>query len=208
MTATMLIDQTHISHVWHALGGDDIRHRRGQAWWRRGDGWSVSLDDEHGRWYDRRDGIGGGILDLIVHVRGGTRGEALRWLADWRCVRLDGDAPLSSIDRRRYAQARRDAPELARVAGLWYAERREALERAKADALANGDDAALEVAAREHYLLGLLSGAGIVRVYLHARQIDPAGAASLVAAGETWARVSEALVTLVIARWARDPEAA
>jgi len=46
-----------------------------------------------GRWArqvcDHRDGLGGGILDLIQQVRGGSRGEALRWLADMRGFTLD-----------------------------------------------------------------------------------------------------------------------
>jgi hypothetical protein len=211
MTSAQLIEQTRITDVWKWLGGCEIRRGRAQAFWRKdADGWSVSLSDENCTWYDHRDGIGSGILDLIVRVRGGTRGEALRWLADWRCVRLDGDAPLSFTDRHRYAQARRDAPELARKAGLWYAERREDLERLKADAVACGDHAALASAAREHSRLTTLrpDGAAIIREYLRARRADPEGTAALVAEGERWARVSEALVTLLIARWARDPEAA
>jgi hypothetical protein len=170
-------------------------------------GFNVSINDEIGAWHDFVTGAGGGELALICHVRDGSRAEALGWLASMLGVTLDS-RPLSRTDRQRYAQALQDAPELARVAGLWYTERREDLERRKAQALSREDWAALETAAREHYLLGILSGAGIVRVYLRARQVDPAGTAALVAEGERWARVSEALVTLLIAHSVPDPEAA
>jgi hypothetical protein len=101
----------------------------------RGDGWSVSLDDGRGVWWDHRDSVGGGVLSLIQHARGGTRLDAVRWLAEWRGVALDGDSTLSPQERRRYAQARQHAAQLARVAGLWWRERREEMERTKANAL-------------------------------------------------------------------------
>jgi hypothetical protein len=199
MTAAQLIAQTSIVAVWGWLAGGEIRRGRAQAFWRKGaDSWSVSLDDEYRRWYDHRDGTGGGILALIQHVRGGSRAEALRWLADHRGITLDGDAPPSPAERRRYAQARRDAPELARAAGLWWTERREALERAKADALERDDGAALKAAAREHYLLGLLSSGGVVRAYLHARAADPSGTAALVAEGAEWERMARYIVARLI----------
>jgi hypothetical protein len=89
MTATEVVRHTTISRVWRALGGGEIRRSRGQAWWRQGDGWNVALRDDQGQWFDHRDQVGGGVLDLIRHVRGGSRGDALRWLADWECLPLD-----------------------------------------------------------------------------------------------------------------------
>jgi hypothetical protein len=202
MTAADVVSGVRIADVWRALGGGELRHGRGRAWWRNGDGYSVALDEARDRWFDHRDGGGGGVLGLIQHVRGGSRADAVRWLADWRCVRLDGDAPPSPADRRRHAQAQRDAPELAGAAGIWWTERKEALERAKADALARGDDPALAAAAREHYRLGTLrqDGAAIIREYLRARRADPESTAALLAEGEGWKRISEALVTIFIAR--------
>jgi len=90
MTAAQtILSGTSIVEVWHALGGGEIRHGRGQAFWRGGDGWSASIDDNRGLWFDHRDCVGGGILDLIQHVRGGTRVEALQWLGTLAGVRLD-----------------------------------------------------------------------------------------------------------------------
>jgi hypothetical protein len=210
MTAAQLIEQSSITHVWRVLGGGDLRRGRGRAWWRRGDGWSVSLDEEHGRWFDHRDGIGGGVLDLVAHVRSGTLGDALRWLAEMRGVTLDGNKRLSREERRRFAQAHQIAPELARAAEVWYIERREELETAKAHALACEDFAALAEAAREHHRLNHLKsdGAAIIRAYLRSQQTDPTGTAALVTQGCDWRKASEALLNLLIARWARDADAA
>jgi hypothetical protein len=205
MTGAQLIDQTRITHVWRALGGGEIRHGRGRAFWREGDGYNVAINDKIGAWHDFVTDDKGGKLALIRYVRGGTKSEAVRWLADMRGVTLD-NAPLSMADKRRYAQARERAPELARAAEIWFIERREELERVKARALAREDWAALEAAAREHHRLSRLDGAAIIREYLRARRADPAGTAALVAEGETWARLSEALVTALIARWAREAD--
>jgi hypothetical protein len=75
------------------LGGGELRSGRGRAWWRNGDGWSVSVDAQRGMCYDHRDGIGGGVLDLVMHVQGGTRGDALRAVADMAGVTLDDGSP-------------------------------------------------------------------------------------------------------------------
>jgi hypothetical protein len=71
----------------------------------------VSVDDRRHGWYDHRDGIGGGVLDLVVHVRGCTRRDALRWLADSMGAVLD-DRPLGRMPPLEYAEViriRRDA---------------------------------------------------------------------------------------------------
>lgn len=188
------------------LDGGDIRHGRGQAFWRRGaDGWSVSLNNDRGTWFDHRDGTGGGKLKLIQHVRGGSKAEARRWLANMCGIVLDS-TPLSQVDKRRYTQARQDAPTLRREAEIWFIERREELEQAKADALAREDLVALEAAAREHYRLSRLraDGVAIVREYLHAQQDAPEHTSALMQEGEHWRNVSKALVNLVIVRWARE----
>jgi len=106
-----VLSHVRISDVWRALGGAELRRGRGRAWWRNGDGWSVSVDDRCGCWHDHRDGIGGGVLDLVAHVRGGTRQDALRWLAELTGSPLDDIAPCR-ISGRDFAEAervRRDA---------------------------------------------------------------------------------------------------
>ncbi len=104
--------------VWLALGGGPLRHGRGRAWWRDGDGYSVSLDDSRGVWHDFVTGEGGGILDLVVRVRGGGRADALRWCAELAGIPLD-DKPLSAADRTRWAAERRELERELPNALLW-----------------------------------------------------------------------------------------
>ena len=109
-----------ISAIWQALGGDTPRRGRAPAFYRKGDNpGAVSLNDEKGCWYDFVTG-GGGVLNLVRRVRGGSRKEALRWLSE-----LVG-APLeerSLRERKAYAVRRAavqlEATQLARDASDW-----------------------------------------------------------------------------------------
>lgn len=105
-SAPEILAHVKISEVWAALGGGELRHGRGRAWWREGDGFNVSMDDARGVWFDHRDGAGGGVLDLVQHVRGGSRADALRWCAELAGIPLS-DEPLSAEDRARWAKERR-----------------------------------------------------------------------------------------------------
>ena len=108
-TAADLVRAVPISEVWQMLGGRPIRHGRGQAFWRNGDGWNVSLDDDRGVWHDYRDQVGGGVLDLVAHINGGTRADALKWLADVTGTPLDDRPPDPEAKAARAALAR-DTP--------------------------------------------------------------------------------------------------
>ena len=119
MTARDLIDRASIQNVWEALGGGPLRHGRGAAWWRDGDGDNIALDESKGCWYDHAHGKGGGILDLIQTVLGSDRRDAVRWLADHRSVNLDNDRPLTRDEKRRYAQRRSHAESKARNLTKW-----------------------------------------------------------------------------------------
>ena len=120
-----IISRRPITEVWGELGGDPPRRGRARAFQRNGDNpFAVSLNDAKGCWFDHRDGVGGGVLDLIQHVRGGNRRSALRWLAELNGVRLD-DHPLTGVERRRYARQRAEASELA----AWKVQLVEALKR-------------------------------------------------------------------------------
>jgi hypothetical protein len=205
MTGGRIIEQVPITQIWALLGGGKIRHGRGQGFYREGaDGWSVSIDNERGRWYDHRDNVGGGKLALIQHIRGGSRGEALKWLADMMGIELDGNTPLSPERRQRYARARHDAPELARVATLWHAERRAELDELKREALERDDMPALMAAAQENHLLTILAAEGIVRAFFDAKRKWPEHTAALIADGERWAELSELAVAALIAQWHDD----
>ena len=118
MTARDLLGRTAITDVWHALGGSPLRHARGKAFWRDGDGDNVVLDGDRGVWYDHAHGKGGGILDLIQTVHGCDRRDAVRWLADHLGIGLD-DRPLTSGGRRKYTQRRAQAQVAARDLTDW-----------------------------------------------------------------------------------------
>ena len=108
-----IIDRRPITEVWGELGGDPPRRGRARAFYREGDNlFAVSLNDAKGCWFDHRDGVGGGLLDLILHVRGGNRRSALRWLAELNGIPLD-DHPLTESERREYARQRAEGLELA-----------------------------------------------------------------------------------------------
>jgi hypothetical protein len=107
-----ILSRVKISEVWRALGGPELRRTgsdayRGSGWWRGGQGLNVSLNDAKNTYNDFVSGHGGGLFDLVVLVRGGTRADALRWLADLAGVPLD-DKPLSAADRARWAAERRE----------------------------------------------------------------------------------------------------
>ena len=72
-----------IREVWAALGGGELRHGRGQAFWRGGDGYNVALDAGKGVWFDHRDNVGGDVVALVQTVRGCDFREACAWLADF-----------------------------------------------------------------------------------------------------------------------------
>ena len=121
---------TSISTVWARLGGGELRRHRGRAFWRDGDGWAVSINDEKGTWFDHRDGIGGGVLDLIQHVRGASRQDALRWLASMVGFKLD-DPPMTRqcrADWLKQQRITREAVCFASAAWVLAEERLEALE--------------------------------------------------------------------------------
>ena len=87
----MKLEYIDIMQVWTMLGGGHLRGGRGQAFWRDGKGYNVSLEPDKGAWFDHRDGVGGGILDLAVKGLG-SRQEAIKWLQD-NCG-LDAGKPM------------------------------------------------------------------------------------------------------------------
>jgi hypothetical protein len=117
MTAAAIIGSTTITAVWVGLGGDPSVHHRARAFYRDGDNpQTVLLNDAKGCWYDFRDNIGGGILDLIQRVLGCDRSTALRWLADFTGLQLD-EQPFAAKARRQYARRCARAQQLAREVG-------------------------------------------------------------------------------------------
>ena len=130
MTAHDLLDRALITEAWNSLGGGPLRHGRGKAFWRDGDGDNVVLDDNRGVWFDHSRGEGGGILDLVQTVLGCDRRNTLRWLADHLGVMLDSSRTLTRAEKRQYAQRRNRAESEARSLTVW---RRDTLSRLRAD---------------------------------------------------------------------------
>jgi hypothetical protein len=118
-----LIAQARISEVYYHLTNQNPRPSgaskfRARATWRGGDGYSVALNDNENVWYDHAAGAGGGVLDLIMAAQGGTRQEALGWLADFLGVELDSTE--FSTDARATWRAREaEVRSLLPVSRLW-----------------------------------------------------------------------------------------
>src|SRR6266849_2989186 len=93
MTAAAMLAATTISQVFVALGGDEPKHGRARSFYRDGDNrQAISLNDAKGCWYDHRDGIGGGALDLIQKVLGCDRAGALQWFSNFTGLPLEARA--------------------------------------------------------------------------------------------------------------------
>ncbi len=123
--SSQIFTRLSIGEVWAALGGGPLRHGRGRAFWRDGDGYNISLKDAKGTWYDFTAGTGGGVLDLIQLVRDCSRQDALRWLSDFAGIPLL-DRPLSREEKFAYADARA-GDERDRREARWFGRAVEAL---------------------------------------------------------------------------------
>lgn len=119
MTLRDLLDRAVITDVWTALGGGELRHGRGRAFWREGHGDNIALNETKSCFYDHAHGTGGGMLMLIETVLGCDRRAAVRWLAGHLGVTLDNDRPLTREEKRRYAQCRSHAQSAAQELTGW-----------------------------------------------------------------------------------------
>ena len=119
MTLRDLLDHTSIAKVWTALGGGELRHERGKAFWRDGAGWNIAVSEAKGVWFDHVESTGGRVLALIETVLGCDRRAAVRWLAGHLGVTLDNDRPLTREEKRRYAQCRSHAQSAAQELIGW-----------------------------------------------------------------------------------------
>jgi hypothetical protein len=130
VTAGEIVSRVRISDVWQALGGKAPKRGRAPAFWRQTKDLNVSLDDAKGAWFDFRDSTGGGVLDLVQHVRECSRQDALKWLADFAGVPLQ-DRPLTEGERREYARQRAVAEREAGALIAWRDRLARALEEAR-----------------------------------------------------------------------------
>jgi hypothetical protein len=183
--------RANIRHVWAALGGPKLRGNRGQAFWRGGDGHSVSLDPNKDVWYDFVAAQGGDVVALVETVCECRFRAAIEWLADFDGVPKAGDNS-TSFPRDHDT----DWPTDLKWARWW---------KIIAETLA---DWALEELPPWHHqrraLTRLLStirlgDAALVNEYREWRRRDPLMTAGLAHAG----RLHEARVQRRLARWIR-----
>jgi hypothetical protein len=199
-----VIERVQISDAWRALCGGKLSRGRGRAFWRNGDGFNVSIDEAKKTWYDHARCEGGGIIDLVVLVRGGSRQDALRWLADLAGVELD-DSPADPKQCAEWARERKAFERDLREARYWsrgavsLIESDLAIEKSKLfDAAAGQPDFAL-IDAYEA-ILGRVRGIGdltLVEEYRAFRSADPRTAAAFI----RWARAREQAEVRALEHW-------
>ena len=187
-SADLVIGAVSILDVWRELGGSELRRSRGRAFWRNGDGFNVGLDSTRGIWRDFATNEGGGILRLVQTVRGCSKGEAFQWVAGLAGVAL---VPSSPDRRRRYAQTRRDAAEIAKLAGWWLESRCQELEKLKG--ASNGDhgvwdEATLAAASGELFRLHQMGPSRVIAEFSRACQTESARTRELIQAGRAHQR--------------------
>jgi hypothetical protein len=118
-----ILARVKISEVYCVLTGKQPRRVGSDAWratavWRGGDGPNVSLNDTRNVWHDFATNEGGGVLDLVVRICGGSRQDALRWLADFAGVPLE-NGRLSPKERADWAEQQRRINRELPKARLW-----------------------------------------------------------------------------------------
>ena len=109
----MTLNQVGIVPVLLALGAPEPKGNRLPAWFRNGDGLSISIDTKKNCWFDFVAGRGGGIIDLVMVARDCSKSEALRWLE--QNAGLDSQR-LTHDERERRARAQRHAARVAQGA--------------------------------------------------------------------------------------------
>ena len=199
-TTDAVIGAVNIVELWRALGGCKLWRGRGRAFWRDGDGLNVGIDSQRGTWRDFATNEGGGKLKLIQTVLNCSKQDAFKWLADLAGIRLSPERAHSREERRRYAERRRDAAQVATLA-VWFLEsRREELEKQKRQC--NGVDgpwdyAAIEFVSAELWRLDQLDAAGVIAEWMTARQSDPQHTRQLEQVGQAWqAQFDRAILSL------------
>jgi hypothetical protein len=191
MNLTEIARRTDIRDVWGALGGAELRGTRGRAWWRSGDGFSVSLDARRSLWYDFVAGEGGDVIALVQRVRECDFKAAAAWLADY--------AGVAAVEDRRPAD--RTAAQDWRTDLEWAAWWGRAAEMLAEDALA----ALPSWHAARALLTALLAtirlgDASLVAEYRASRKRHPELTRAIALAGQR----SDARLQRKLAQWIRE----
>lgn len=95
-----MTDLPPIREVWLALGGElPKRGSRVKAFWRSGNGLSVSLNFTKNTWYDFVASEGGGTIKLAAAVLGTDTKGAFRWLKETFNLKSTGYTPAPKPSR-------------------------------------------------------------------------------------------------------------
>ena len=90
------IDRLPITEVWRAVGGGELRHGRGRAFWRDARDFNVGISADKGVWHDFVTGEGGNAVGLVSTALKLTPGEAARFLIELAGIE---DGPLTQAAR-------------------------------------------------------------------------------------------------------------
>jgi hypothetical protein len=185
----MNLAEVDIVHAWSALGGAELRRRRGKAFWRSGDGYSVVLDAAKRTWFDHRGGTGGGVLALVETALSCSRPQALQWLE----ANCELDSRQSPSQEERAEHGRQVAESID--ARFWGTAARALTEEALGDL--NADDPGRADYTR---LIGILrtGGPGLIKEYRVWLESSPRLTRAMVQAGlSSEARVQRRLAYYV-----------
>lgn len=191
--ASDVISGVRISEVCRALTGIEPRRGPIPAPWRDTSDPNVALNDAKGAWFDHVTGAGGGVLDFVLSVRGGSRADALRWLAEYAGVPLD-DHELTPEQRREWAREKREADQDARES-RWFSTAATMLAEMALEAMGSCDQERAPMTA----LLRALRVSPVTE-YLAWRQRCPEWTRALVQVGQR----SEERVQIMVARFVQE----
>lgn len=190
------LSSVRIAEVWRRLGGGELRHGRGRAFWRGGDGLNVALDPERGRWFDHAACVGGGVLALVLTALDCDRRSALAWLSAEGFI----EAPTHSPEQRRAYSRRRDAASVvARDIEHWRVALAEELNACKVAAIEACDFGALAPVARLCCVLECGTPEAVAREFFGYRQANSEEAAVLIEAGRARWEESRRIAAVVVA---------
>ena len=194
-----------IGEVRKRLGGGELRHGRGTAFWRHGAGWNVAYDDERGLWFDHAAGGGGGVLALVETALQCDRRGALAWLEAEGFI--EPRTPPTEAEKRILARKRGIAGDIARDTIAWFRARCSELEAEKASLFETVSFKAHRRAvraARELTRLEFGSASIVTRAFFNHRMSHPNEAKNLIERGRWWdsedRRIAAKCVSLLV--WA------
>jgi hypothetical protein len=200
----MKLAEIGILDVWNAAGGGPLRGRRGRAFWRDGDGFSVALDPAKDTWFDFRDGRGGGALALVETAVGCDRRTALQWL-EANCG-LDSARSRFPEGRRVWTHSRSRAEQTAEHVIHWHTALLRTLEKAKLTSfqhyLGHTDDQAERHwadACQRLFNAQQLVGSKLLGAYRHAVEHDSASVEGLICDARREVRSAVLYTALMVA---------